>query len=98
VTGAPVSRRLPDFPWDQLTAYAVRARTHPEGIVDLSIGTPVDPTPDVVRRALEAASDSPGYPQTVGLAATRRAAVDWLARRHGVTGLDIDGVLPSIGS
>jgi succinyldiaminopimelate transaminase len=94
----PVSQRLPDFPWDQLTAYAARARSHPDGIVDLSIGTPVDPTPDVVRRALEAASDSPGYPQVVGRPETRQAAVDWLARRHGVTGLDVDGVLPVIGT
>jgi succinyldiaminopimelate transaminase len=94
----PVSQRLPDFPWDQLTESAARARSHPDGIVDLSVGTPVDPTPDVVRRALEGASDSPGYPQTIGLTATRRAAVDWLARRHGVTGLDVDGVLPVIGT
>jgi len=94
----PVSQRLPDFPWDQLTAYAARARSHPDGIVDLSIGTPVDPTPAVVRRALEAASDSPGYPQVVGRPETRQAAVDWLARRHGVTGLDVDGVLPVIGT
>jgi succinyldiaminopimelate transaminase len=94
----PVSHRLPDFPWDQLAAHAARARSHPDGIVDLSVGTPVDPTPDVVRRALEGASDSPGYPQTVGLAATRQAAVDWLARRHGVTGLDVDAVLPVIGT
>jgi succinyldiaminopimelate transaminase len=93
-----LSGRLPDFPWDRLTEYAARARTHPDGIVDLSIGTPVDPTPDVVRRALEAASDSPGYPQTVGLPTTRQAAVDWLARRHGVTGLDVDGVLPVVGT
>jgi succinyldiaminopimelate transaminase len=93
-----VSRRLPDFPWDQLTSYAARARAHPDGIVDLSVGTPVDPTPDVVRRALESASDSPGYPQTVGRAETRQAAVDWLARRHGVSGLDVDAVLPVIGT
>ncbi len=95
---APVSRRLPDFPWDQLTEYADRARTHPDGIVDLSIGTPVDPTPDVVRRALGAASDSPGYPQTIGLPETRQAAIDWLSRRHGVTGLGLDGVLPVVGT
>jgi len=98
VTGAPVSRRLPDFPWDQLTEYAAVARAHPDGIVDLSVGTPVDSTPEVVRRAFEGASDSPGYPQTVGLRETRQAAVDWLARRHGVTGLDVDGVLPVIGT
>ena len=48
----PVSRRLPDFPWDHLTAYGDRARAHPGGIVDLSIGTPVDPTPEVVQAAL----------------------------------------------
>src|SRR3954470_6821477 len=93
-----VSARLPDFPWDQLTTYAAKARAHPDGIVDLSVGTPVDPTPDVVRRALEAASDSPGYPLTVGRVETRQAAVDWLARCHGVTGLDVDGVLPVIGT
>jgi succinyldiaminopimelate transaminase len=98
VTRGPVSQRLPDFPWDQLTTYAERARAHPDGIVDLSIGTPVDHTPDVVRRALESASDSPGYPQTVGRVETRQAAVDWLARRHGVTGLDVDGVLPVVGT
>ena len=93
-----VSQRLPDFPWDQLTEYAARARAHPDGIVDLSIGTPVDPTPEPVRRALEAASDSPGYPQTIGRPETRQAAVDWLARRHGVVGLGLDGVLPVIGT
>jgi succinyldiaminopimelate transaminase len=98
VTREPVSQRLPDFPWDQLTSYADRARAHPDGIVDLSVGTPVDPTPDVVRRALESASDSPGYPTTVGRPETRQAAVHWLARRHGVTGLGLDGVLPVIGT
>ena len=94
----PVSARLPDFPWDQLTAYAATARAHPEGIVDLSIGTPVDPTPDVVQAALRAAADSPGYPTTIGREETRRACLDWLARRHGVTGLGLDQVLPVIGS
>lgn len=98
MTRGPVSQRLPDFPWDQLTSYAVRARAHPDGIVDLSVGTPVDPTPDVVRRALASASDSPGYPTTIGRVETRQAAVDWLARRHGVTGLGVDGVLPVIGT
>jgi len=93
-----VSARLPDFPWDALVEYAERARSHPDGIVDLSIGTPVDPTPAVVQDALRAAADSPGYPLTIGTVATRQACVDWLARRHGVTGLGLDGVLPTIGS
>ena len=93
-----VSARLPDFPWDQIIAYGDTARAHPDGIVDLSVGTPVDPTPEVVQQALRDAADSPGYPVTVGLPETRQACVDWLSRRFGVTGLDLDGVLPVIGS
>ena len=94
----PVSGRLPDFPWDKLTQHAATARAHPDGVCDLSVGTPVDPTPTVVQDALRAAADSPGYPTTIGLEATRQAAVDWLARRHGVTGLGLDAVLPVVGS
>jgi succinyldiaminopimelate transaminase len=93
-----VSGRLPDFPWDHLVPYAARAGSHPDGIVDLSIGTPVDPTPQVVQDALVGAADAPGYPVTIGLASTRQACIDWLERRHGVTGLGLDAVLPVIGS
>ncbi len=93
-----VSARLPDFPWDKLTEYAVRARSHAEGIVDLSVGTPVDPTPAVAQQALCEAADSPGYPVTIGRPETRQAIVDWLARTAGATGIDVDGVLPVIGS
>jgi len=93
-----VSARLPDFPWDHLTAYAERARAHADGLVDLSVGTPVDPTPEVVQRALRDAADAPGYPTTIGRVDTRQACLDWLARSHGVTGLGLDAVLPVIGS
>jgi succinyldiaminopimelate transaminase len=51
----------------------------------------------VVQQALRAASDSPGYPQTIGLAETRQACLDWLSG-HGVAGLGLDQVLPVIGS
>jgi succinyldiaminopimelate transaminase len=62
------------------------------------VGTPVDPTPEVIRAALVAASDAPGYPQTHGTPALRRAVVDWYARRRGVPTVDPAGVLPTIGS
>ena len=93
-----VSRRLPDFPWDRLVPFAEQARSHPDGIVDLSVGTPVDPTPDVVSAALAAAADSPGYPTTVGREDLRRSCVAWMERRLGVTGVAVDAVLPTIGS
>ncbi|MBO0832622.1 MAG: succinyldiaminopimelate transaminase [Actinobacteria bacterium] len=88
---------LPAFPWDSLAAASDLARAHPEGIVDLSIGTPVDPVPDVVQDALHRAGNSPGYPLTAGTAAVREAAAGWLARRHGVT-VDPAAVLPVIGT
>ncbi len=97
-TARSVSTRLPDFPWDHLTPYAERARAHPDGIVDLSVGTPVDPTPQVVQDALAHAADSPGYPLTAGRPELRQACLDWLSRRCGVGGLGPDQVLPVIGS
>ena len=89
---------LPDFPWDLLAPHKATAAAHHDGIVDLSVGTPVDPTPDVVRDALAAASDSPGYPQTWGTPQLREAVARWFARRRAVPGLDPDAVLPTIGS
>jgi succinyldiaminopimelate transaminase len=98
VAGQPtLAGRLPQFPWDALAGAAQRARAHPDGIVDLSIGTPVDSVPDVVQAALAAAADSPGYPATHGTPALREAAAGWLARRHGVT-VSPDAILPVIGS
>ena len=58
----------------------------------------MDPTPVLVQQALAAAADAPGYPLTAGTPRLRAAAAGWLARRHGVTGLDPAAVLPTIGS
>ena len=53
---------LPDFPWDTLTPYADRARAHPGGIVDLSVGTPVDPTPAAAARGARRRRGRPRLP------------------------------------
>ncbi|WP_291383193.1 succinyldiaminopimelate transaminase [Demequina sp.] len=89
---------LPDFPWDSLTPFIERASAHPDGIVNLSVGTPVDPTPLVVRDALTRAADAPGYPPTYGTPAVREAVAQWFARRRGVPQVNPAGVLPTIGS
>ncbi|KRE54940.1 succinyldiaminopimelate transaminase [Phycicoccus sp. Soil748] len=91
-------RSLPDFPWDSLAPYKERASSVSGGIVDLSVGTPVDPTPAVVQEALRSAADAPGYPLTYGTAPLREAVAAWFARRRGVPDLDPDGVMPTIGS
>ena len=93
-----VADRLPDFPWDTIAAAKAAATAHPDGICDLSVGTPVDPTPEIARRAHAAAADAHGYPTTVGTPELRDAMVAYLARRWGAVGLDRDGVLPVIGT
>jgi succinyldiaminopimelate transaminase len=93
-----VSGQLPDFPWDTLAAAKAVAASHPDGIVDLSIGTPVDDTPAVAQDALAAASNAPGYPTVLGPESMRIAVVDWLRRRFGVDGLGPEHVLATIGS
>ncbi|WP_323055452.1 succinyldiaminopimelate transaminase [Mycolicibacterium sp. J2] len=92
------SAALPVFPWDTLADVAATARAHPDGIVDLSVGTPVDEVAPLIRDALAAASASPGYPATAGTAALRLSAVAALERRYGVTGLAESAVLPVIGT
>lgn len=89
---------LPDFPWDALAPYARTARRHPDGVVDLSVGSPVDPTPEVVAEALRTATDAHGYPQTIGTPTLRAAIVEWYARRRGVPALTDAHVLPTVGS
>ncbi len=89
---------LPDFPWDTLAEHARQAGEHPDGIVDLSVGTPVDPVPELIQQALGSVAAVPGYPTTHGTPELRAAAVGAMARRYGVTGLDEAAVLPTIGS
>jgi succinyldiaminopimelate transaminase len=93
-----VSAALPVFPWDTLADATALAHSHPDGIVDLSVGTPVDPVAPVIREALAAASSAPGYPTTAGTPNLRRSAVAALERRHGITGVTEAGVLPVIGT
>jgi succinyldiaminopimelate transaminase len=93
---ASVSVRLADFPWDRLAPAKALAAEHPDGLVDLSVGTPVDPVPPLVRAALAEASDAPGYPLTAGTPQLRAAISDWVSRTCGVAG-GFD-VLPTIGS
>ena len=89
---------LPDFPWDSLAAAAERARSHPDGLIDLSVGSPVDPTPAVAAEALAVAADAHAYPVTSGSAALREAIVAWFERRRGVVGLTAANVIPTVGS
>lgn len=90
--------RLPEYPWEKLKPFAELARKHSDGMVDLSVGSPVDPTPEIIRDALHEAANSPGYPSTGGSKELKDAVVEWFDRRRCVAGLKPEQVMPSIGS
>jgi succinyldiaminopimelate transaminase len=90
--------RLPEYPWEQLKPYSAKAALHANGAVDLSVGSPIDPTPSIIQDALNAASNAPGYPSTGGSPEFKAAVVEWYARRRGVPGLKPEQVMPTIGS
>lgn len=94
-----VADRLPDFPWDSLAEAKAKAMSHPDGIVDLSVGTPVDPVSPAIQLALTESAAEPGYPQTKGTPELREAIVGAMERRFQVKGLNADSqVLPVIGT
>ncbi|MET9323730.1 succinyldiaminopimelate transaminase [Streptomyces sp. NPDC003038] len=95
---AAVSDRLPVFPWDKLEPYKATAAAHADGIVDLSVGTPVDPVPQLIQRALVEAADSPGYPTVWGTVALRDAITGWVRGRLGASAAGHRNVLPVVGS
>lgn len=93
-----LARRLPDFPWDSLKGARQRAAEHPDGIVDLSVGTPVDPTPAIAGEALLSAADSSGYPTVQGQRSTCDAIIGYLEQRWSSVELTDDCVLPVLGT
>lgn len=89
--------RLPEYPWQKLKPYQAIAEKHENGMVDLSVGSPVDPTPKVIQDAIGDATNAPGYPSTAGSLEFREAVAEWFGRRRGVE-LTSDQVMPTIGS
>lgn len=89
---------LPDFPWDSLAGAKALAASHPLGLVDLSIGTPVDPTPELGQRALTEAANWPGYPTVWGTPELRAAILGYMSNRWDSVPLPESGVMPCIGT
>jgi succinyldiaminopimelate transaminase len=92
-----LAARIPAYPWDDLAPLQEKACAFPGGAVDLSLGSPVDPVPAVVREALVAAANAPGYPVTAGTPELREAAAGWLARTLDVH-VPPSAVLPVVGT
>jgi len=87
----------PPYPYDRLEDLKAIGAALPGGLVDLSIGTPCDPPPQAVLRALAGSGAERGYPPSIGTVAYREAAVGWMARRLGVH-IDASDVAACIGT
>lgn len=63
------------YDWSRIAGFKATAKTVPGGMIDLSVGSPVDPVPSSVQQALVAGADAPnahGYPVTAGTRPTLR--------------------------
>jgi len=87
----------PPYPYDRLAELVRVAEGHDGGAVDLSVGTPCDPPPAAVAEALARAEAARGYPPSIGTAAYRQAAADWMARRLGAP-VSPDAVAACVGT
>jgi succinyldiaminopimelate transaminase len=74
----------PPYPYDRLDPMKEKADALEGGAVDLSIGTPTDPPPQLVLDALATSNSERGYPASIGTPAFREAASGWMTRRLGV--------------
>jgi succinyldiaminopimelate transaminase len=90
--------RLPEYPWEKLKPFREQAARFNDGLIDLSVGSPVDPTPRVIQDALDSSSNAPGYPTTWGSVQLREAIASWYSRRRNTPGLTSSHVAPTIGS
>jgi succinyldiaminopimelate transaminase len=90
---APAGFAPPPYPYERLNGAKARAGERfagRGGLVDCSIGTPCDPPPAAVLRAMANSGTERGYPTSPGSAAYRQAAAGWMARRFGAV-VDPDG-------
>jgi len=98
----PLLSRLQPYPFERLRALNAGVTSHPaRRAINLSIGEPRHPTPQLLVDALArgATEGLANYPMTAGSPALREAIAAWLARRHGLPALDpATQVLPVLGS
>jgi succinyldiaminopimelate transaminase len=89
--------RPPPYPYDRLRDLRAAADRVPGGVVDCSIGTPCDPPPPEVVRALGSSGTERGYPPSAGSLAFREAAAAWIGERFG-TAVDPGALAACVGT
>ena len=74
----------PPYPYDRLDELKASGERHPGGLVDCSIGTPIDPPPASVVAALSTSETERSYPPSIGTEAFREQVAAWSHTRFGV--------------
>jgi aspartate/methionine/tyrosine aminotransferase len=87
----------PPYPYDRLDRIKAIAAEHPNGGIDLSVGTPTDPPPPLVIEVFASSGTERSYPPSIGSAAFRAAGSRWLNDLVG-TSLDPGDIRATIGS
>lgn len=90
------------YEWSRLAGLKRAAGEAEGGMVDLSVGSPVDAVPQSVQQAVVASLDAPnahGYPATAGTVSLRDAIAQWLrtARNVDVETIGVQ-IVPTVGS
>lgn len=87
------------YPISELQEKARAMREEGRPLIDFSIGDPIEPTPEFIRRAAaEAIPVVSQYPTVTGLRSLRQAVAAYLGRRLGLT-VDADTqILPASGA
>ena len=97
----PLLAKLQPYPFEKLRAL-IAGNAPPASLppINLQIGEPKHPTPQLVKDALAGALDGlASYPLTAGTPELRQAIAAWLARRYGIPAPDpATEVLPINGS
>lgn len=81
---APTGYVPPPYPYDRLDELKPVADAFEGGLVDFSIGTPMDPPAAAVVEALSSSGLERGYPPSIGLPELRDAIGAWMTRELGV--------------
>ena len=90
------------YDWSRIAGFKAAAKAVPGGMIDLSVGSPVDSVPDAVQQALAStadASNAHGYPVTAGTVDLKSAIDSWFRNMRGVDLKAVNAaVVPTVGS
>jgi succinyldiaminopimelate transaminase len=87
----------PPYPYERLDRFKPLAEEFDGGLVDFSIGTPIDAPPAAVVEALGTSDAERGYPPSIGSIALRDAVRRWVGRRFDLD-VSADQIAACVGT